>query len=197
MGTKVSRSFFLNAGEYEIEADLDHQVSLYGFCRGGTAVHSDIFVDGTSIAKLVTRVGGSCSTNSDGIQFNEKIQVAEDGDVEITLQTRGGDCADVYGFWDNIRITPTDADCDGILDDVDQCLNTSPGAVVLDSGASIGCSLEDLTGENCNCDDDWKNHGKYVSCTTKELNQLRENGLISDIQKDELQSQAGESDCGK
>ena len=74
VGTKVTRNYFLSEGEYKIEADIDHQVTLWGFCQGGTNVRSRIIADGNSIAQLATGVSRSCSTNSDSQKLEGSLQ---------------------------------------------------------------------------------------------------------------------------
>ena len=94
--------------------------------------------------------------------------------------------------------TLSDIDGDGVLNINDQCPDTAPNSIVLQDGPSVGCSLEDLIGEECDCySDDWKNHGGYVKCAAHKLNELVKDGSITSEQKDLLQSQAAETDCGK
>ena len=99
---------------------------------------------------------------------------------------------------DNVTLGISDSDGDGILNIDDQCPETASGSIVLQDGPSVGCSLEDLIGEECDCySDDWKNHGGYVRCAAHKLNELVKDGSITSEQKDLLQSQAAETDCGK
>ena len=51
--------------------------------------------------------------------------------------------------------------------------------------------------ELCPCDDDWKNHGKYVSCVAHVCEGFLDEGYITEEEKDELVSTAAQSDCGK
>ena len=61
-----------------------------------------------------------------------------------------------------------------------------------------GCSIAQL----CPCDGPrgttvgWKNHGKYVSCVAKSAGSFVDQGLLSAAEKDEIVSQAAESECG-
>jgi hypothetical protein len=50
---------------------------------------------------------------------------------------------------------------------------------------------------DCACDDDWKNHGQYVKCVVFAAGDLVDAGIISEEEKDEIVSEAAESDCGK
>ncbi len=84
---------------------------------------------------------------------------------------------------------PGDFDGDGISDDEDICPDTTTGAVVDEAG----CAIAQL----CPCDDDWKNHGKYVSCVARTSEDFVEAGLITEEEKDASVSEAGQSSCGK
>jgi len=57
--------------------------------------------------------------------------------------------------------------------------------------AESGCSLA----QYCPCDDDWKNHGEYVSCVAHAAQLFLELGLIEDAGA--IVSDAAQSDCGK
>jgi len=81
-----------------------------------------------------------------------------------------------------------DLDGDGVLDVVDACLPSPVGAVVNASG----CSVSGL----CPCDNDWKNHGAYVRCVAHAANDFVNDGLISETDRGEIVSEAGQSDCG-
>lgn len=83
----------------------------------------------------------------------------------------------------------TDYDGDGINDDVNQCLGTVLGDIVNDTG----CSIADL----CPCDNEWKNHGKYVSYVTNAAKDFVEAELIAGKEKGDIVSQAAQSSCGK
>lgn len=81
-----------------------------------------------------------------------------------------------------------DGDNDGLNDGLDQCLDTPAGSVVNDEG----CAIADL----CPCDSEWKNHGAYVRCNARVSNAFLDDGLISDAEKDDVMSLAGQSICG-
>jgi len=82
----------------------------------------------------------------------------------------------------------SDADGDGLNDGIDQCLETSTGAVV----NAVGCSIEDT----CPCENEWKNHGAYVRCNAHTSESFVEDNLITEEEKDEIMSLAGQSACG-
>jgi hypothetical protein len=85
-------------------------------------------------------------------------------------------------------VCDTDVDGDGVLDATDQCIITTPGEVVNDTG----CSIADL----CSCENPWKNHGAYVSCVAHTSGDFVSAGLITEIDKDAIVSEAGGSSCG-
>ena len=98
------------------------------------------------------------------------------------------------------RSIPVDADGDGIPDDEDGCPDSDLGAtVVIDSCNSgvanaldpNGCTIADLVQD---CADGAKNHGKFVSCVSHLLNDLKKDGVISGRDKGAIQSCAGQSD---
>jgi hypothetical protein len=81
-----------------------------------------------------------------------------------------------------------DSDDDGVIDVDDVCLGTVVGEPVLPNG----CSWD----QECVCEAQWKNHGAYVSCVAHATNDLRDAGMITEQEKGEIQSEAGQSDCG-
>jgi hypothetical protein len=81
-----------------------------------------------------------------------------------------------------------DDDGDGVLDAVDQCLNTPVGAVV----NAAGCAIDQL----CPCENNWKNHGAYVSCIAHTAEDFVADSLITETEKDTVVSAAGASNCG-
>jgi hypothetical protein len=89
-----------------------------------------------------------------------------------------------------------DDDNDGVEDPADQCPLTAPGDVV-DPGT--GCSIAQL----CPCagpmgtDDEWRNHGKYVSCVSKTVNTFVKLGLLTPDHKAHIVDDAAQSSCGK
>lgn len=87
----------------------------------------------------------------------------------------------------------TDSDNDGLLDDVDACVNSILSATVLvkdvDSGVAnttnaMGCNIADLLDSACS--GDFKNHGQFVSCVTHAATELRKAGIISNNERSAL-----------
>ncbi len=85
-------------------------------------------------------------------------------------------------------ICDTDDDNDGIVDADDQCINTVAGETINETG----CSIADL----CACNNPWKNHGGYVKCVAHTSEDFVAAGLITDLEKDAIVSEAGGSNCG-
>lgn len=81
-----------------------------------------------------------------------------------------------------------DDDNDGLNDGLDQCLETQLDAIVDENG----CSIEDT----CPCDNEWKNHGAFVRCNAYTSGSFVEDGLITEEEKGETMSLAGQSACG-
>ena len=86
-----------------------------------------------------------------------------------------------------------DDDNDGVIDSVDACLvvlGNTPDTGVVDAS---GCSVVDF----CPCDNNWKNHGAYVSCVAHTTKAFVQAGLITSSQRGAIVSAAGRSNCGK
>ena len=49
----------------------------------------------------------------------------------------------------------------------------------------------------CPCEDDWKNHGQYVSCVAKETKELVAAGQISEKERTDMVKKAAKSTCGE
>ncbi|MCI5129477.1 MAG: hypothetical protein D3907_13540 [Candidatus Electrothrix sp. AUS3] len=87
-----------------------------------------------------------------------------------------------------------DIDGDSVVEEDDACPFTELDLIV----DSAGCSIDQL----CPCEGPrgiaslWKNHGKFVSCTAKSAESFVEAGLISEVEKDAIVSDAAQSDCG-
>ena len=102
-----------------------------------------------------------------------------------------------------------DCDGDGVPNGADACDFTVIGAMfgfgnnicsitgietILPSGCSLAEVLETALDS---CDDNPRNHGKFVSCVAKATNMLKKQKIISGAQKGEIQSCAAQTDIGK
>jgi len=93
----------------------------------------------------------------------------------------------------NIKIGPTDLDCDGVPDSLDLCPNT-PLCTAVDAQ---GCSIDQLAPCSGPASGGvWRNHGQYVSAVSRAAGQFLAEGLISQSEKDEIMTAAGQSPCG-
>ncbi len=98
--------------------------------------------------------------------------------------------------WNEIRVTGgiVDGDGDGVLDDVDLCLDTAAGAVVDDGGCSVGqlcpCSGP-LPGQS------WRDHGAYVTCVSAAARDFANAGLIGQAEIGVFIRGAAQSGCGE
>jgi len=116
--------------------------------------------------------------------------------VEYTIELIGGELVLPTDFpTDKVTVTlegsycaAPDSDADGVGDDIDTCLETLPG----ESVDVYGCSVEQNLSEEC---DGWKakNHGKFVSCVTRSLKHMFEEGLITQEERSTLITDAAHS----
>jgi hypothetical protein len=82
-----------------------------------------------------------------------------------------------------------DSDGDGVTDDKDTCPSSKAGEPVNASG----CSVADL----CPCEKSWKNHGEYVSCVSKTVQDFVKANLLTKEAGASLVSTAAKATCGK
>lgn len=140
----------------------------------------------------------SSDFDGDGIGDNADTDDDNDGvdDSNDAFPFDASESADFDGdgVGDN---ADNDDDNDGITDDMDQYTGMVSGNVDLGTGDtgiadrvnSNGVPLSVLLSDGMNaCSATAKNHGKYVSCMAKVLNALKKQGLITDEEKDLLQS---------
>lgn len=124
-------------------------------------------------------LGDACDSDDDGdgvLDGEDNCPLVANADQADTDLDNIGDACD------------SDNDNDGLNDGIDQCLDTPAGAVV----NAEGCGIADL----CPCDSEWKNHGAYVRCNARASNAFLDEGLITEAEKDEIMSVAGQSNCG-
>ena len=121
--------------------------------------------------------GDNIPNESDNCPFNaNESQDDFDGDGK-------GDACDI------------DVDGDTVLNEMDLCPITPLGEVV---DPSNGCTIAQL----CPCEgsrgtvNQWRNHGKYVSCTAKTSKSFVKLDLITSEERHEIVSDAAHSECG-
>jgi hypothetical protein len=126
---------------------------------------------------------------ADGYQYMPSVDLRPDGSLLVTWAGSTADSPDQEILSRLFEPVPTDEDGDGVLDDVDLCLDSAPGEVVdLD-----GCSVADY----CPCDDGWGNRGAYLRCVVHTSRDFRREGLISSWERRDLIVEAAHSDCGR
>lgn len=93
-------------------------------------------------------------------------------------------------FDDDLVGDACDADIDGdeITNEIDECAQTPLGSTVDNSG----CSIDQI----CPCDA-FKNHGQFVSCTSRAAEDFVQSGIVSRSDKGSIISNAARSRCGK
>lgn len=162
--------------------------------RGGALFFDEVLVDGSkddlwwnanwsATTELLTGTGKFArgSHTVDAIGFEGCC----DGNQAMQFRAEGGEWADVS----STALANDDDDCDGVTNDADACPDTAEGDVV----DATGCAIAQI----CPCDDDWKNHGQYVSCVAHATNDFVADGLLTGAEKGVIQSEAGASACGK
>lgn len=80
-----------------------------------------------------------------------------------------------------LREACIDIDQDDVCDEVDSCI-----------GDDTVCPPDP-----CPCDNDWKNHGEYVSCVAHHTQTLVGEGSLTHKERAEIVSNAARSSCGK
>jgi len=132
----------------------------------------------TTVQAQITPPGGATDSDGDGI-----LDVSDlcPGTPPDTLVDENGCPRDT-----------DDSDNDGIPDDNDACPGTDTGPVNGD-----GCNGSQYIALQCNSEEDYENHGDYVSCVTRATKEAVEQGLIENNEKGEAVSGAAKSDTGK
>jgi hypothetical protein len=125
-------------------------------------------------------IGDACDLDIDG----DTIPNTADN-CPTTANTDQAD-ADADGIG---NVCDPDDDNDGVPDTTDQCPGTPAGTIV----DTTGCAIAQL----CPCNNNWQNHGKYVSCVTHAASDFLAAGLITAAQKGAIVSAAAQSSCGK
>jgi CubicO group peptidase (beta-lactamase class C family) len=151
-------------------------VALSGDCTGEEITAGDgtysISVDDTSIVTVTPSLSGYSFTPAN---------------TPVTIS--GSDVTGV-DFTSVADVIDDDIDDDGVLNENDDCEDTPVGEIV---NPSNGCSIEQLVP----CNGNWKNHGQYVSASTKVLKSFVRQGLITKKGIKAFMKKKASSDCGK
>lgn len=135
--------------------------------------------------------------NNDGDSYGDACESDDDNDgvsdVIDNCQFVANTDQDDFDSDGDGDVCDDDDDGDGISDSGDLCPGTASGANV----DVNGCSGEQLVDSDCPCDDDWKNHGEYVSCIAHAAEDQLLAGLITQAEKDAIVSARAKSGCGK
>lgn len=187
----------LQEGLNEIHMELWDQGGLVAF---------QYRLDLTFDADQAGTVGKAGDSDADGLTD----EVEEDIGTDPLNPDTDGD-----GILDGVEIaagsdpliSDLDSDGDGILDieDANDNSDVSPTVIIsgVDSGVANlvfpdGRTLADIVGEASSaCTAAARNHGQYVSCVAKALNQLLQFDVITEEEKDALQSTAAQTGIGK
>lgn len=174
--------------KYPVNLNGTHTLDFLIFDGGGlaggmfqletntTVVFADNDNDGLTDAEEVLTETDPLNPDTDGDGFN-------DGD-EVTADSNPNDPND---------IPVVDADNDGVFDADDNCPTTAAGATV----DQFGCAGAQNVANLCACDDDWKNHGQYVSCVAHAKNDQVNIGLLTQSEGNDLLKAAAQSSCAK
>jgi hypothetical protein len=194
------------------EAAIDEEADIYlgddhDPVAGEVVVGVDLGPEGTNFASPVTiTLQGDVTAMSQTQRDNLVIyHYDEVWDIYVPLETvctfdedppgtiNAYCSAEVSHFSVYALLTPLDSDGDGVPDMyggiTDNCPATPEGFDVNGEGCSVVESL-------CPCDDEWKNHGAFVSCMAQAYEQLVFEGQITEPEKDVLVAEVAESSCG-
>jgi hypothetical protein len=172
-------NFFLGNSGDEVYL-VDDDVLIDGFCYTANLENAR-----QSLARDCPVAGGSCDkgTDSPGVTRTTDPSYNCCGDCDVG--TPGSQ---------NVL----DSDGDGVPDCLDACTDTvacfeTGGGVLVDLD---GCSGEQLVELACPCDGEWNNHGRYVSCVTREANDQVRAGLLTHQERGAIMDERAHSSCG-
>ncbi|MCH7994976.1 MAG: hypothetical protein IIB57_11115 [Planctomycetes bacterium] len=184
-------------------------------CTGEPAVESfvisaEMFMELVGGGDAVFKVfawGQDCYQSADHVSYY-RLTVSYESDpgtdcnanrVLDVCENDAGDCND-NGVAD---LCESDADGDGVIDDCDECPESSVGETIVINGCETrvvnqvfddGCTMVD---ELANCAEELRNHGAYVSCVARVANSWRRDGMISDDEHGRVVSCAAKQHTGR
>ena len=142
-------------------------------------------------------------SDNDGLSDGDEVALGTD---PLNADTDGDGISDADELAAGLNPNNSDTDGDGVSDGSDQENKPVSGNLMIggqDSGVadrnnSDGVALSTLIeATTASCQGAARNHGAYVSCMAHFHESLVAEGLISDAEKDRLQSLAGRSSVGK
>jgi hypothetical protein len=159
----------------------------------GDACDSD--ADGDAVQDVVDNcplISNAGQGNSDGDSEGDACDADDDNDnvvdsVDNCPVSPNADQSDIDGDGEG-DLCDGDRDGDGIANTEDQCRATPAGSLVNVSG----CSGAQFIAMSCVADD-FKNHGRYVSCVTKAAKEAVAEGLIDPQEKSTFVTEAAKS----
>jgi len=104
VASTLSRTIPLANGGYILSYKARHTTQLYNFCTGATGGETKVSANGVSPAGVGCSVGGSCSTCTADWDSRTVCFPVTAGSAKLKILTDGGDCANVNGWVDDIKI---------------------------------------------------------------------------------------------
>ena len=189
LSLELPTGMLIVSDNYECAADfVCDEISLY------SESPSFLGLNATSGNTYLNQRGNATeSTLIDSDQVPAALSVSETdfhfAGLRLAENNSDGSSTEILLGIGNIEVISSDDDGDGVPNDADTCPATAEGEIVDLSG----CSVQ----QSCPCENNWKNHGQMVSCTSGVAEIFVSEGLLTDEEKDAIVSEAAQSSCGK